>query len=438
VFKVVFSAVVAFLCVFVSKPFVHYLQLSGYKVRKDFLKTSLRLIKNNRKTPLKLTPRIMRFFIFEAIVSAILAFLLGWFAPLLLLSVSAKVLLTLALTAPLEAVIARHYIRKAVKKIKYRDLIVIGITGSAGKTSTKNILAQLLGTQFSVLASPHSFNTPSGFSRTINEHYNGQQILIMEMGARRVGDIAKLCKLTNPTYGIITTVNPQHLETFKTIENIAKTKEELARALPKNGFLVSNAENEFCRNFKSEAKIALVSSADAPETNLLGAHNALNIAAASAMARYLGISEEVIAETCLKLTQTPHRLELIKSQNGINILDDSYNANIDGAREALKVLRSFGGKRVVQTAGLVEQGKNSYNANFALGEEIAKNANVVILVGETNKTAILDGINATKETAEPLDVYTVLNNAEAMALYPKILKSGDALLIENDLPDGYK
>jgi UDP-N-acetylmuramoyl-tripeptide--D-alanyl-D-alanine ligase len=344
------------------------------------------------------------------------------------------------LLSPVEIAVKKIFLNKASHKLaKFPNLIKIGITGSYGKTTVKNILAQILSVQYKVVASRESFNTPMGFARTVNDDLTDDaQILIMEMGARHVGDIKEMCDLLKPQHGIITGIGECHLETFGSIENVKKTKYELFEALPKDGIAL-----DYTQTFPP-----------APPHGLLGRHNNKNAALCAEFSRRLGIKECDIKSAVKNLKPIPHRLELIESSNGVRIIDDGYNANPVGAKSALEVLTSFDGKKIVQTPGFAEQGDNAYKSNFEFGRQIAEAADTIIIVGTLNKQALLDGITKgsnygtqemkplessprTKQFRNTPEIHFADNLEEAKKLYPHILQSGDTLLIENDLPENY-
>lgn len=147
---------------------------------------------------------------------------------------------------PMEAGINQHYINDAVKAEKRPGLTVISVTGSYSKTSVKFYLQTLLQEKYNVLVTPESFNTPMGVVRTIRGSLKPTtEIFVCEMGARHVGDIKEICDMVHPNHGVITSIGPQHLETFFNMENIQKTKFELADALPEGGMLFLNGDNDY-------------------------------------------------------------------------------------------------------------------------------------------------------------------------------------------------
>lgn len=336
---------------------------------------------------------------------------------------------------PYEKLVQRHWLRRAKRTLRQRpDLIKIGITGSYGKTSVKNILAAMLGTRYRVVASPASFNTPMGFARTVNEHLRPDtQVLIMEMGARAPGEIREMCQLCQPQHGIITSIGACHLATFGDIATVARTKAELFAGLPTDGVAVTDGDNPWCAELK-HPNLVLVKAAEQPvlETPLLGAHQQKNLQMAAALARALGISEDEIKRVAARLTPTPHRLERIVAPNGIIILDDSYNANPDSAASALQVLNGYTTRKVVQTPGFVEQGENTAAAHAQFCEQIKAVADAVIVVGALNRADFTQGL-----TGWTGDVVYVPDREAAKKIYPHWLKSGDVLLIINDIPEQY-
>lgn len=327
----------------------------------------------------------------------------------------------------------QRFVRRAQAQLAKRpDIIKIGITGSYGKTTVKNILAALLQTKYDVVVSPASFNTPLGFARTVQTLTPHSQILIMEMGARHPGDIAEMCELLQPHHGIITSIGPCHLQTFGDIATVARTKAELFDALPADGIAVTDGNNPYCQNL-THPNLHLVTPPEPPfVTPLLGQHNQTNIALAVALAEQLGIDANTIKRVVANLTPTPHRLQKIVAPNGIVILDDSYNANPQSAAAALDVLKTCPGRKVVQTPGFVEQGDNQAAAHQTLAAQIQAVADAVIIVGELNRAALQAAL---ADCGKP--VYFVPNRDAARPLYANLLSAGDTLLLLNDIPDKY-
>ena len=402
-----------------------------------------------------------------------------WRISIFLFSEVTVINLTIAnlLIYPLERTINGAYLFSAKKRIKTFQPKVIGITGSYGKTSTKYILHQILSEKFNTLMTPDSYNTPMGICKVIRGELTAEhEIFIVEMGAYKRGDIRELCNLASPQIGILTAVGPQHLERFKSIENIAKTKYELIESLPPDGLAVFNCDNEICagladkrehdgnpvRRYATEP-FPVASSSERAEltatniqhtdegltftihtsvgtteirTQLLGRHNVSNILAATAVATECGMTLEEIRVAIANVAPVPHRLQLTASEGNVTIIDDSFNANPVGAKAALEVLTEIqGGKKVLVTPGMVELGEREYEENKRLGEHAADVCDLVILVGPRRTTPILDGLKAAQYPNQQIIV--ALNLEEVKQHLATQVQAGDVVLFENDLPDNY-
>lgn len=368
---------------------------------------------------------------------------------------------------PIEKSIRHKFCKQASNKLKeIPNLRVLGITGSFGKTSTKYALNTILSQKYNTLMTPESYNTTMGVVRTINEHLNStHQLFICEMGAKYVGDIKEITDIVNPTYGVLTAIGPQHLDTFKSLENVAKTKLELIDSLPdEEGIAFVNWEDENIRKqniTKNMVKFGLSKEADyyadnivinekgsnfdviipnkKPvhiKTKLLGKLNILNIVGAVAVADKLGMTASEIAMGARYLKAVPHRLAMHTNPNGSIIIDDAYNSNTRGAQMALEVLKNFEGrKRILMTPGIVELGDKSEELNSKLGEQAAESSDFVILVGAKQAVPILKGL---QKKHYPKDkIYTAKNLTDAISKMNSIMDSNSVVLIENDLPDNY-
>lgn len=433
-----------------------------------------------QKTPLVQTHRMTRLCIVHGLLIAATTFALLYianeFVPFVRFAVIALTPLLLPIAVPIahgilvpfENLNSKRYIYLAKKKLKkFPNLIKIGITGSFGKTSTKYILNTILSQNYSVCISPHSFNTPMGITRVVLDYLKpNHDVLITEMGANQVGDIKYLCKIVEPQYGILTSVGSQHLATFGSLENIKKTKFELIQCLPKDGFAIFNGDNEKCfelfeqtqinkyfssinnTNAFAHAKNVEISSSGISfvlvigenevecKTKLLGKHNLENILMCAALAYNLGLSLEQIKIGISKLEPINHRLEL-KNELGIVVLDDSYNSNVEGSLCALEVLKLFkSGKKIVVTPGLVELGEKEREENVNFGKNIAKFADIVIIVNKTNKDAIYEGLASMQ--FDETKIFFAQSLIEARIILKEKAEIGDVVLFENDLPDNYK
>ena len=408
----------------------------------------------------------------------------SWRVAAFLLSEVSVVNLTFAnlLIYPLERTINEAYLFSARKRIKGLNPKVIGITGSYGKTSTKYILHRILSEKFNTLMTPDSYNTPMGICKVIRGQLVAEhEVFIVEMGAYKRGDIRELCNLASPHIGILTAVGPQHLERFKSVANIAKTKYELIESLPSDGLAVFNCDNEICAelaNKRAEGGNPVFRYATAPSsrgeasehpqltatnirhtndgltftvhplvgtqaateveirTQLLGRHNVSNILAAMAVAIACGMTLEEIRAAIAKVEPVPHRLQLASGAGGVTIIDDSFNSNPVGAEAALEVLSEIGdGKKVLVTPGMVELGEKEYDENKKLGERAADVCDLVILVGPMRTLPILDGLKAAAYPSQQIIV--ALNLEEVKKHLATRVQPGDVVLFENDLPDSY-
>ena len=435
--------------------------------------------KKKARTPLKITKRCARFLTAYLILSAAASISLcaagrqlNWdgvrldFAliPIAYLLSPAIFVASAWVVYPVEQAVARIYIEGCKKELDAKtDLVKIGVTGSYGKTGVKNILAAMLAERYKVYATPHSYNTPMGICISVKNMPADAQFFIAEMGAKRRGEISLLCDIVKPVCAVITGIAAQHLATFGSLQNIIDTKAELSDFVAGvGGKSYFNTDNDYCKLMYRECKGEKYRTGVGGEcfarsvevsgegsrftlcfkngeevkcsTRLLGAHNVSNITLAAAVAYGYGITPEEIAAATAKLKPTPHRLELVDNSAGVTIIDDGYNSNEEGARAALRTLAAFDGRKIVACQGLVEMGERAGKANFALGREIAHVADIAVLIGpyadDMRQGALSAGMNGD-------DVYVKKNLDEAQDLFSVIMRKGDVLLIENDLPDGY-
>lgn len=345
----------------------------------------------------------------------------------------------------------KKFVKKAKAKLSASDIKVIGITGSYGKTSVKHILAGILSQKYRVLHTPRSHNTPLGLALTINNNNLADyDILIAEMGARHAGDIAELCGICPPDIAVITGICPQHLESFGSEENIIKAKGEILQNLKGEAVIADDCFESFsgyscnklrpdcvsdikCGSSGSDFKLTLGGKSVKAHTALLGRHAVDNIALAATVAHCAGMDVQQIAEAVSGIDYVEHRLQLIKS-GGVNILDDGYNSNVKGAAAALEVLRSFDGRKIAVTPGLVELGVLEESENKMLGAKLA-GLDYVILVGDTLVTPVKEGYLQSGGEMEKLVLKPSL--AAAQEELKKIIRPGDTVLFLNDLPDIY-
>ena len=451
-----------------------------------FLLGIVRLRKKYKK-PLALTARVYRLWTAEVVIVGLLAVFLWQFCEsspffALLLYVCFAPLMVLfanALLVPLEASISRYYYNDAKRILQnHKGLTIIGITGSYGKTSTKHFLERMLSEKYNVLMTPGNFNTTLGVVITIRQHLKPyHDIFIVEMGAKQMGDIKEICALVNPSIGILTSVGEQHLETFKSIENIQQTKFELIESLPTDGLAVLNTDYEYVRNkdlssirvknilpyamqeralsykhplllidnirFDANAKAQFDirckqgEVADTFTTSLLGSYNLSNLLACYIVAKHLKCSSKELSKAIKDIHPVTHRLSVMHMQNGTTVLDDAYNSNPQGAEMALKVLAQYPGKKkMVITPGMVELGEKQEEYNERLGKQIAEHTDYAFIVGQYNRESLLKGIE--KQGYNKENIFACANLNEAVLRMNQIAKAGDVVLYENDLPDTFK
>ena len=370
------------------------------------------------------------------------------------------------ITEPVEAAVRNHYLSEAKKILKEdTQLIKIGITGSFGKTTTKNIMQAMVSEKYNSLMTPASYNTPMGITRTIREMLKPiHRVFVCEMGADHVGDIRELMEFVQPSIGVVTSIGPQHLNTFGSQENITKEKMRMIEMLPEDGFGVLNYDNEFIRNYHIQNKVKVVTygihndktdyhaeditytstgSSFAVvckegrfplETKLLGELNILNILSAVAVARHLNISWEEIRKAVKGMKQVEHRLEL-KKINGYRFIDDAFNANPTGSRMALEVLSMMPGTRYIVTPGMIDLGPRQEQVNHDFGTFMKDKADIVILVGRIQTEPIYKGLQDSGFDMNSVLVVDKVNEA-FQYVYTHATPS-DTILLENDLPDAF-
>lgn len=454
---------------------------------------------------IKYTKRMLRLIMFSMLLSCVVLFFVAMlnfrvcvlFCACIIFVSYIIVILSFILLSPIEKSIARYYLNKAKKKIRnFKALKVVGITGSFGKTTVKEILNSILNEEFNVLATPKNFNTPLGLAITINNMLDSaHEVLICEMGAKKLGEIKELCDFVKPHLGVVTAVGRQHLNTFGSIDNVYLTKKELPDSV--RDFCVFNLMNSYTAKMKNVyvdkvagvfllhsgrgigAKRALkcyyilfagrcvsqkfyeyikINNCYAKSIvcgengsvfvlcyngctlgrvslNLLGEHNVVNCLLAVSIALRLGMGFGNILNGINNVGSVKARLEKIKLSNGCIVINNGYNSNIDSATSTLSVLKYFDKKhKVVVTPGLIDT-DNDYQYNVRFGEIVAEYATSVIIVKEKNRKALLSGLNNMN-----FDAGSVLCVAEMTQAMEIIDKSGEdyVYVIENDLPENYR
>ncbi|MEG0686546.1 MAG: UDP-N-acetylmuramoyl-tripeptide--D-alanyl-D-alanine ligase [Erysipelotrichales bacterium] len=366
---------------------------------------------------------------------------------------------------PLENFFKNRFMKKAQDNLKTNPFITsIGITGSYGKTSSKNIINEVLSKKFYCLATPASFNTPLGISITLNNSLQPiHEMFICEMGADKLGEITELFNFVKPKVGVVTSIGPQHLATFKTQENIIHEKMQMVELMDEDGVVILNKDEQFIReyNITSKAKqiwYGIENNADIMakdieyskdgskfvvvidgeeydfNTKLLGIHNIYNILAAIGIGLHFGISIKELQIAIRQLSFIEHRLEL-KKQNDYTIIDNAFNSNPVSSKISLDVLERMPGKRICITPGMIDLGDKQEYYNKEFGKYFIGKCDFVILVGRRQTKSIYEGIAESgfnmknvKVVNRIYDAYALLNNVKEPDCY---------VLLENDLPDAF-
>ena len=439
--------------------------------------TVYRAMKNmTTKKKLVYTPRVKRMITTILVLTALLVFLAVILGGVAILPGICMVLIGChiftdivanTVNKPIEQSVNNYYINDAKKKIReVPHLKIIGVTGSYGKTSVKFYLKTLLQSKYNVLVTPESYNTPMGVVRTIRESLTSMhEIFVCEMGARHVGDIKEICDIVHPDHGMITSIGPQHLETFFNMENIKNTKFELADALPDDGLLFLNGDNEFiqekageyknkvfyyseqsgegyCASDITVSRLGTDFTVTSPEgeterfqMKLIGQHNVINVMGAIAVANRFGIPLKDLKIPVRKIQAVEHRMQ-IREHGLVTIIDDAYNSNPIGSKAAVETLAMFDGIKILITPGMVELGDKEEEYNYKFGTYAAACCDYILLVGKKHTEPILKGALDSGFLQDKCMVFNKLEEAIAQAY--SIKGAGHKyILLENDLPDNY-
>lgn len=356
----------------------------------------------------------------------------------------------LVVLSPIESLLGAKWVEKAARKLNAVGADAVAITGSYGKTTTKNYTAHLVSTSLRVVASPASFNNRMGLARAINENLTpGTQLFVAEMGTYGKGEIAELCSWIPPRVSAMVAIGPVHLERFRTEERIVAAKAEILERAEVGVICVDHPLlAELARQRRGDLEIIEVSTG-AParvvvedEVTIDGVVVAAtpgeafkaNLAVAFGICLALGVDVNEAAKRLGDLPQSEHRQTVRQGEGGFSIIDDTFNSNPAGAKRGLDVLRMVAGagRKVVVTPGMVELGSRQDVENEAFACAVAGVADDLVIVGMTNRRALLRG-----SAKGPVRVTVVASRAEAVAWVTRQLGPGDAVLYENDLPDHY-
>jgi UDP-N-acetylmuramoyl-tripeptide--D-alanyl-D-alanine ligase len=371
---------------------------------------------------------------------------------------------------PVEEANRRRYRNEAVARLRAVSPRIVAITGSYGKTTTKELAAAVLETKYRVLKTPRSFNTVMGITRTIREELRDEhEVFVVEMGAYKPGDIRDLCRFVGgPEVSAIVGINEQHLERMGSIENTMRAKYEIVEETRPGGVAILNVDNSYCERLAAQTTHVRVVrvGADAHEppvdlragnvtvtpklmrfdvsdgeqtvtvrTRLLGRHLLPNFLIALAIGRELGVDLRAAVTRLGRVEPVDHRLDVSES-DGLIVIDDAYSSNVDGARAALQLLAELPAqRRFLVTPGIVELGPVEEQRNRELGEQAAAVCDTLLAVGREPGRFVREGALAAGMPDERVVACATL--AEAQAWLREHTRRGDAVLFENDLPDNY-
>ncbi|MEK7644587.1 MAG: Mur ligase family protein [Patescibacteria group bacterium] len=367
----------------------------------------------------------------------------------------------------LTVILKKIYIRRATKKmLNYPNLTVIGITGSFGKTTTKEYLAHILSGKCNVARTPLHVNTEIGVAQYIlRTDFRGMEVFVVEMGAYRVGEIKQICDIVRPKIGVLLAINEQHLSLFGSIENTQKAKYELLQCLPPDGLAVVNNDNIYCRGLldtiRCETKTFGLEEEFKPnfliediykdnkgeiglsfrgkyqdenfriKTSIVMSYSVFNVAPGVIIARHLGLSWLEINERTGSLSLASAGVKTFIHKKCV-VIDDSYNSNPAGFKAALDFLSEFssGKKRIVVTRGMLELGSRSDELHEIVGGEIAFSADQLVIISPDYAIPLSRGVGSKYQTEIILKY-----RPEALMDFLEPLKNQDCvILLENRLP----
>ena len=337
---------------------------------------------------------------------------------------------------------------------------VVGITGSTGKTTTKDLLAAVLGRTMRVVATRGNMNNEIGAPLTLMRAGVETEILVLEMAMRGRGQIADLCAMARPTVGLVTNVGETHMEMLGSRDAIAEAKGELVRSIPGDGLVLLNGDDAWSEKLaeSSEARVVTYGlgeecdirvtdlEVDAeghptftlhtgsgeirPTLGMPGRHNAYNAAAATAVALHVGVDLEDVASGLGEAGLSPMRMEAFTSAGGVTVINDAYNASPSSMRAAVHALLdiSVPGRRIAVLGDMAELGSLTELAHFKLGEDVGRaRIDVLVTVGE-KASRIADGAKA--EGMDTERMHRFADAAEAADFVTDLVNAADAVLVK--------
>ncbi|MGH3732361.1 MAG: Mur ligase family protein [Acidimicrobiales bacterium] len=415
-----------------------------------------------RTSKLEWTRRLRTIAIVATVISVVIAVAAAFSAHpflggvVMVLAVNPVLNLVTRALRPMENRRAQRFVDQATRRLSQIEPRIVAITGSYGKTSTKNYLSTLLGSNVGAVASPRSFNNRAGLSRAINENLaDGTQVFIAEMGTYGPGEIRELTAWCAPEIAVVTAIGPVHLERMKSVDVIEAAKREITERAstvvlnvddPRLGGWVSDLRTQGKRVVTAGSKVVdadvrvasdvhrwtvTIAGAVAAELDEIVGVQPTNLACAIAVARELGVDDQSIAARVSDVQPAANRLNVATSSSGILVVDDTFNANPASAMVALKTLASLDvtGRRVVVTPGLVELGAEQYSENLRLAQLIEAVPAELVAIGRTNILALSAGYSGPPRRFD--------TRHDAVKWIRSVLVPGDGVLFLNDLPDHY-
>ena len=332
------------------------------------------------------------------------------------------------------------------------NLPVIAVTGSSGKTTTKDIIAAVLGSRYRVFKTPGNLNSQLGVAEALFSLEKEHDAAVLELGMNRTGELDRLARLVRPSVGVITNVGPAHIEFFDSIEGIARAKGEILDHLPPDGTAVLNADDPLVMAESGRSKAQLItfgrsSGADIRlasartelsgssftlsdgsgfRINLMGEHQVMNALAAMAVGRLFGIADETMASALEEVTPTAMRMEY-RQMGGVHLINDTYNANPSSMKAALRALAPTRGRKLAVLGDMLELGEMGMEAHREIGRQAAGVADMIITVGEQAR-AIAEA--AVDEGMPAVHVVVCSSNDEATSAVLAKIRGGDVILVK--------
>lgn len=427
---------------FIIPLFLYYITKGVLALGLTFLYGTLVFLWNRRiDKKLVFTARIKRFFLFLTLALLFQSLLCLSFHSCYKLGVLMPLIIAHLFSIAFERILFESFKKTARQKLLQNPTLkIVAITASYGKTSIKNILAHLLDSTYRVYKTPRSVNTIGGIVKDINDALpQACDVYIVEAGARLKGDIDEIARFVNPHIAVVGCIGPQHIEYFKTLENIRNTKMELLHSSRLEKAFVHESANAIGNDritiFGSELHdiratldgltfcMDIDGKSESFTCKLLGAFNAINIAAAIHVAHALGLNSETIRKNVATLQGVEHRLQRIEA-GGKLIIDDSFNGNLEGMLSSYDLVATHPGRKVVITPGIVE---STPEANIMLAQKIDSIFDLVIITGKTNAKILDEHILK----AEKIILSDKSKLQETLAEHTFV---GDVILFSNDAP----